>query len=121
MRALPGILMLCLCLILSACGEKQTDENRLILLGSWRASHMNVHTILTLRNNGSWQSEDRVEGRHTRIVEKKGKSTGRWTLESKERIVFSVETSEEAGMWPAGSMQSFAIDSMGPTLLVFTP
>lgn len=119
MRIFSGILILAFCLALSACAEKQKDDDRLMLLGNWRASHMNVHTVLTLRNNGSWQAEDRVEGRHTRIVEKRGKSTGRWNLESKDRIVFSVETAEEAAMWPAGSMQSFDITSKDAGLMVF--
>jgi hypothetical protein len=114
-----GWICIFLCLFsLYSCGGKQKDESRLLLLGSWRFSQMNMHTILTLRNNGTWQSDDRVEGRHTRIVEKRGKSTGRWQMESGNRLIFSVETADEAGMWPAGSMQSFDIVSLDARTLV---
>ncbi|TWI74392.1 flagellar basal body-associated protein FliL [Desulfobotulus alkaliphilus] len=103
---------------LVSCGGEREEDPRLLLIGSWRISHMNVHTILTLRNNGSWQSEDRMEGQHTKIIEKRGQSTGRWKMESRDRLVFSVETAEEAGMWPAGSLQTFDIETLEPGKLV---
>ncbi|TYT75620.1 flagellar basal body-associated FliL family protein [Desulfobotulus mexicanus] len=103
---------------LVSCGGEREEDPRMLLIGSWRISHMNIHTILTLRNNGSWQSEDRMEGQHTKIIEKRGKSTGRWKMESKDRLVFSVETAEDAGMWPAGSLQTFDIEVLQPGKLI---
>ncbi|MCW7753070.1 flagellar basal body-associated FliL family protein [Desulfobotulus sp. H1] len=113
-----GLLFFFCVFIFFSCGGKKEEDPRMLLIGSWRISHMNIHTILTMRNNGSWQSEDRMEGQHTRIIEKRGKSTGRWQMESKDRLVFSVESSEEAGLWSQGSLQTFILETLEPRKLV---
>lgn len=48
------------------------------LIGSWRAYKLKVHSILTFYNNGSWAIENRVEGKLSKIVAKKGRISGEW-------------------------------------------
>lgn len=73
------LLVLALGLIAGACGKKEPSIESL-LLGNWRAQNGKIHTILTFRQNGSLQWDIKIEGRHTRIVEKKQSIGGSWTI-----------------------------------------
>lgn len=98
----------CLILLLAlmmGCGEKEKKEDpRLLLIGSWRFSYRNIHSILNFKNNGTWNLENRVEGKYSKIVEKKGALTGTWLLEE-NRLTINVEDDGggEVEMWALGS------------------
>ncbi|MBU0992224.1 MAG: flagellar basal body-associated FliL family protein [Proteobacteria bacterium] len=62
--------------LLSGCKSGPKVEE--FLLGSWRMNQGKVHSILSFHANGSWILENRVEGKLSKIVAKKGKISGEW-------------------------------------------
>ncbi|MBF0572234.1 MAG: flagellar basal body-associated FliL family protein [Desulfamplus sp.] len=74
-----------------------------LLLGTWSQHNNRVYTLLIIRANGKWTSDYRVEGAASKIVERKGQASGKWTLEDK-RLTFTVESSDIEDVWPNGTV-----------------
>jgi hypothetical protein len=66
-------------LMFSFACEKEPDPKEL-LIGPWNYSIGNIHSVISFRMNGSWQSTTKVEGRMLRIIESKSEIVGDWKL-----------------------------------------
>lgn len=82
--------------------EPKISPTQELLIGSWRRYNNRVHTLLIIRNNGNWSSDLRVEGATSKIVERKGESSGTWRLEDHNLIV-NVLSSQMEDIWPTGT------------------
>lgn len=69
-------LILLVYILSSGCKSGPKVEE--FLIGSWRAYKMKVHSILTFHANGNWVIENRVEGKLSKIVAKRGRISGEW-------------------------------------------
>lgn len=86
---------------LVACGQKTDLDTR--ILGTWRQQPTKgIHTILAFRNNGTFEVDQRIEGKLTKIIEKRGKATGTWEMDKagSRLTLATLEASPEIG-WPA--------------------
>ena len=102
------------------CMENSPADNA--YLGSWRLqTTKGVHTILSLRNNGTFALDVRLEGRHTKIVEKRGAVAGTWAVgPDGKHFTLVVNQGDPAIGWPAGTRQ-YAVRQMdGERLLLET-
>ncbi len=105
-----GVNYILLSLLLSSglfsCKEEASDKD--FLVGSWSSSKRGVHKILSLRANGSFQHEIRIEGQFTKIIKKTEKASGDW--ETSEGILyFTPQNSEDEINWKTGQTISFEI------------
>lgn len=85
---------------LAACGKQAELDNR--ILGTWRQQPTKgIHTILAFRNNGTFEVDQRIEGKLTKIVEKRGKASGTWEMDKagSRLTMVTLEASPEIG-WP---------------------
>ena len=87
------MVMLAVLVAACCCGCKKksvSPDDR--LNGSWRTSKGKTHKILTFKANGSWVLQFRMEGRLAKIVEKKGKASGKWDVKDNVLYLFVEET-----------------------------
>ncbi|MCP4119622.1 MAG: flagellar basal body-associated protein FliL [Desulfobacteraceae bacterium] len=85
-------------LLVQGCGKDKGPDVDELLIGSWNRYHKNAHTVLVFKAQGGWDSDIRVEGAHSKIIEKRGKATGTWQLEGKQ-LVLTVVESDAADLW----------------------
>ena len=89
------LILLASSVFLGGCSSGPKVEE--LLVGSWRMHQGKVHSILTFHNNGSWTLENRVEGKLSKIVAKRGRITGEWfyTDELEKQLVPEAAPSEK--------------------------
>lgn len=105
---------LCLAIILIFCSIEKSDckeddskkppvsPTQELLIGSWIRYNNRVHTLLIIRNNGNWSSDLRVEGATSKIIERKGESSGTWSLDG-HSLTITVTASQMEEIWPTGT------------------
>ena len=77
------IFILNVTLFCTACDKvKKLEEQELLLLGSWKMKIRNTNKILIFKTNNVFVYEERVEGKFSKIIEKKGSVIGKWTQEN---------------------------------------
>jgi len=106
---------LCLAILLIFCSiensyckeeasqKPQVSPTQELLVGSWIRFDNRVHTLLIIRNNGNWSSDLRVEGASSKIIERKGESSGTWSLED-HSLAITVTSSQMEDTWPIGKI-----------------
>ena len=121
-RARWMAVLLMLVMVAGIFGCKDEDpfaERRLKMVGNWRHQHRSVHTVMSFRHNGSWSLEKRVEGRYSRIVEKRGQHSGTWTMEGENLVRITVDQAEGESDFTPGMSATFTIKELRPELLVW--
>ncbi len=111
------IMLFCVVAMLISCAESGRTDTE--YLGTWRLqTRKPLHTILSLRNNGTFEVDLRVEGQMTKIVEKRGSASGRWhTNQADGSFTMAVtEGNPEIG-WQTGA-RNFTISEMDGQVLV---
>ena len=113
------VALVCVAAILGGCSSGPKVEA--LLIGSWRMHQGKVHSILTFHNNGSWSLENRVEGKLSKIVAKRGRITGEWFYTDELDKQFVSETAEkektsDAKGGDAGTQDSQAQEDPPPTI-----
>ena len=98
-RALvPRILVLVsFVFLIFGCGEKEPSLEDLII-GSWSRYQSRTHVVFSVRANGSWASNVRIEGHSSQIIEKKGDASGTWLIEDKN-LVITIAESDLEDIW----------------------
>lgn len=94
-----------ICLVIfSFLGCSGADSASTALLGTWRMeSAGGRHTILSLKNNGTFEIDLRIEGELTKIVDKKGSAAGTWNAgDADELLVLNVTWGDASIGWPEG-------------------
>lgn len=113
------VTLVCLAAMLEGCSSGPKVEA--LLIGSWRMHQGKVHSILTFHNNGSWSLENRVEGKLSKIVAKRGRITGEWfyTDELDKKYVSQMDTIEapsDDGSTDAEAEEGQDQDNSQPTI-----
>jgi hypothetical protein len=85
-------------LLVEGCGKDKGPSFDELLLGSWNRTHKNAYSVLVFKAQGGWDSDIRMEGAHSRIIEKRGKATGTWQLEG-DQLVMTVVESDLVDLW----------------------
>lgn len=85
-------------LMVEGCGKEKGPSVDELLLGSWNRHHKNAYTVLVIKAQGGWDSDIRMEGTHSKIIEKRGNASGTWQLEG-QQLVLTVLESDMVDMW----------------------
>ena len=81
LRLFYFIFILSAILFCIACSKgSDSKEEEMLLLGSWKVKIKNTHKIIIFKTNNTFLYQERVEGRFSKIVEKKGNLTGTWLI-----------------------------------------
>jgi flagellar basal body-associated protein FliL len=90
--------------VLCFLGCSGGDSANTDFLGTWRMEEAKgQHTILSLRNNGTFQIDIRFEGDLTKIIEKKGNATGTYEVNNADGLInLKVTGGNTAIGWPEG-------------------
>ncbi|MBI9091587.1 MAG: flagellar basal body-associated FliL family protein [Desulfobacterium sp.] len=89
------VLVLSSLLMVEGCGKDKGPSVDELLLGSWNRQHKNAYTVLILKAQGGWSSDVRMEGAHTRIIERRGSASGTWQVEGQQLVMTVVESDME--------------------------
>ncbi len=92
------VLVLSSLLMVGGCGKDKDPSVDELLLGSWNRYHKNAYTVLVIKAQGGWASDIRVEGAHSKIIEKRGHASGTWQVEGAQ-LVMTVLESDADDMW----------------------
>lgn len=104
--------------LLCNCSSEPTEKD--FIVGTWRASKRGVHRIMTLRANGSWQAEVRIEGRFAKIIKKKQKADGRWEYKQ-GALILTPESSVADSDWQEGTPQVYEVLELDKETLTIKP
>jgi hypothetical protein len=96
--------MLVLYVVIALLGCSGTDSPKNEFLGTWRMENRSgQHTIMSLKNNGTFEIDLRIEGKLTKIVDKVGNATGAWTVsETGDQLVLDITQGGASIGWPEG-------------------
>lgn len=99
MFLLLGVLAipLLLCIVAGCAKEKKPDKSEL-LLGTWSQYRNRSYLLLTLKAQGGWDANVRVEGATSRIIERRGTASGTWQLVDKQLLI-NVAASDIKVLW----------------------
>jgi hypothetical protein len=97
-------LALPLFLFSAGCGSK--DKSHRELVGAWQMQPWRgVYMTLAFHNNGTFEVDERIEGNLSRIVEKRGKASGKWQMDAAgSRLTLTTSTGNRQIGWPAGKV-----------------
>jgi len=85
---------------LSACsGNEWADPT-----ASWRFNGQEGrYTVLSIRNNGTFDIDIQTEGQLSKIVKKSGQATGTWEIDKTDaRLILDITSGADAIGWPEG-------------------
>lgn len=110
--------IICLC-IFGFLGCSGTDSANNAFLGTWRMENAGGrHTVMSLKNNGTFEIDIRIEGALTKIIDKKGGVSGTWEAgETEDRLVLNVTRADASIGWPEGEV-AYRIGQRGKSHLV---
>jgi hypothetical protein len=85
-------------------GCSGADSADTALLGTWRMEKAGgQHTILSLRNNGTFEIDLRIEGDLAKIIDKKGNAAGTWDSNDADGLMVLDVTQGNTDIgWPEG-------------------
>ncbi len=115
------IFILNVTLFCTACDKvKKTEEQGILLLGSWKMKIRNTNKILIFKTNNVFVYEERVEGRFSKIIEKKGNVIGKWTQENNLlHISLTAKDSDIDIPWDQDETITFNIVELTKKKLIF--
>lgn len=93
-------------LLEAGCSKEPKRES--FLVGTWRVQVKKTHTILTFAGNGSWNANTRIEGKHSKIIEKRGKVRGKWEYVETRLTLRPTEVDQDIG-WDKGGVYRYDV------------
>ncbi len=95
-----GIILIIIPIMLtSGCKKKKkTPSAGLLLPGTWYMSKGRAYILIIIRSDGKWDSDVRLEGASSKVVERKGGASGTWHVEGKN-LVLKINESKIKEIW----------------------
>jgi len=112
-------IIFCLGCLAGSPGCANTENDTSIYLGTWRLQNQtHQYTIMSLKNNGTFETDLRIEGQMSKIIEKKGRAAGTWEAKKTgDRFILNITRGDPSIGWQTGE-QIYRIGRLDRTTMV---